>query len=702
MAAEQEFKARISVTGNAAEKLSAINARMETLTRNSWAARQMRGMRDLGAQTAKLAGNVTGLGTVSRLAVSGIYSIGVQAVQAAASLATMGAGLSAAGLVTMSVQASAAGAALNNMSQRTGIALGQLQRFQYYAGSSGISAETLSGALNKLNSGMALGVAGRNRELASLFRKLGISMTDARGRVRSLNEVMPLLANAFRNNTNPAEQARMAMALFGRAGVDMIPMLQGGAAGLRELSDRFDQLGGPVSDRQISALAEMDNLWGDLKTSLQSLGLTIAAELVPVMKPVVDGLAVWVGANREWLATSIAEKVGTLVEWLKQIDWSSLGTRIVAIGQGFLDMGRGAVALIRPLTEAHGPMLALGAAGAGLFLAFSVSRLRRFIQAWRDLPSVAQQAAQAMERAAQAARQMPSAPGGTPRRGRVPQAGQAPYRNPWERTAPRGSVPQTGYLPRDVWAGNVPQPRPQSRLGRIAQVGGALAGPALTAVGALAADGTGENTGSIALAAGQQVAGALQERGGRLGRVAGVALRTLPMAQQMYDLATDPRYVDRDLSSTTADEIRNGAPIARHLSDDQRRSVIARDVEQNGALEERDWFARQGGRFNRWLGLSSEEDAIAQGRIRRPADSSPSAASAQPPMLPAMMPAAMPAIYGAGTPPAGGSAPVQAEVRGAVETVVRFENAPPGMRVDITGTGITAEPQANVGYAQSD
>ena len=124
------------------------------------------------------------------------------------------------------------GSAINDASEKIGINSEKLQELQYAGKLASVMPETLETGLAKLNKGLAEAADGKNQDLATLLRKLGISMRDANGQIRSAADVMPQLADGIAKNTNPALRARMAVAAFGKSGQELIPMLTEGSAGL--------------------------------------------------------------------------------------------------------------------------------------------------------------------------------------------------------------------------------------------------------------------------------------------------------------------------------------------------------------------------------------------------------------------------------------------------------------------------------------
>ena len=151
------------------------------------------------------------------------------------------------------------GGAIDDAVNRSGVAAEDFQRLAFAAQMSGSSAETMERALTKLNQNMAAAASGSNKSLAELFDRLGISIRDVDGNVRNASDVMPELAKAFQQNENAALRTRMAMTLFGRSGVELIPMFadldthgQEAADGMDAWRKTAEQLGLVLSQDQVS------------------------------------------------------------------------------------------------------------------------------------------------------------------------------------------------------------------------------------------------------------------------------------------------------------------------------------------------------------------------------------------------------------------------------------------------------------------
>lgn len=216
------------------------------------------------------------------------------------------------------------GDAIDKASMRLGIGVDKLQSLQYAAKMSGSSAEDMNQALGKLNENIAKAAAGKNEELASLFKKLGISLRDANGHVRTAADVLPEFADAIQRNTNSSVRARMAIAAFGDAGQKLIPMLQDGSKGLADMEKRAHDLSLTMSQDDVKAAASLGDKFTDLGSVFDSFGNTISAKLAPVLGPLIDDLTEFLAKNKEAFAGRLSEAVSKLADSLKKVDFEKL------------------------------------------------------------------------------------------------------------------------------------------------------------------------------------------------------------------------------------------------------------------------------------------------------------------------------------------------------------------------------------------
>ena len=97
----------------------------------------------------------------------------------------------------------------------------------------------LSKNLNDYSDGMG--------EAKDSFEELGISAVDLDGNLRSTDDVLFEMADKFKVMPDGTKKTALAMEIFGKAGKDLIPMLNAGSDGLHDMLTEADSLGQVMS-----------------------------------------------------------------------------------------------------------------------------------------------------------------------------------------------------------------------------------------------------------------------------------------------------------------------------------------------------------------------------------------------------------------------------------------------------------------------
>ena len=223
----------------------------------------------LGRLQAQLSGMEAASGRAFSL--SGLAGIGLSATAAAAALVG-------------SVKAAADyGDQLDNMAQRTGVAVEELSRLQYAAKLSDTSTEALSKGIGNLSK-LMVGAAAGGAESGALFERFGISLRNADGTMRSTTEVLYDLSDVFTAMPDGPEKTAMAMDFFGKKlGQELIPLLNQGGAGLRAMGDEAERLGLVLNSAQAKAAADFNDNLDRLGQLSRGVAVSIGNALIPAL-----------------------------------------------------------------------------------------------------------------------------------------------------------------------------------------------------------------------------------------------------------------------------------------------------------------------------------------------------------------------------------------------------------------------------------
>lgn len=170
---------------------------------------------------------------------------------------------------------------MGKAAQRMGVGVENLSRLGYAARLSDVSIEQLGTSMNKLNRNMAAIAAGDGGEAGRAFRAIGVSVTDAAGQLKSGDQVMREVADRFSRMQDGAGKTAIAMAIFGKSGADMIPLLNGGSAAMRELGDEADRTGQTISESAARNAEVLNDNITRLQGRAEGFANLLAQKLIP-------------------------------------------------------------------------------------------------------------------------------------------------------------------------------------------------------------------------------------------------------------------------------------------------------------------------------------------------------------------------------------------------------------------------------------
>ena len=164
---------------------------------------------------------------------------------------------------------------LGKASQKFGVPVEQLSALAHAAALSDVSLEQLGSSLGRLSKNM---VAAQNAtsEQAAAFKALEISVKDGNKQLKSSDQILLEVADAFSKFEDGTTKTALAIAIFGRAGADMIPLLNQGAAAIKKQREQMEKLGLVVTP-ETSKNAEKFN------DNLKDLGLTFTAIVTKII-----------------------------------------------------------------------------------------------------------------------------------------------------------------------------------------------------------------------------------------------------------------------------------------------------------------------------------------------------------------------------------------------------------------------------------
>ena len=216
-----------------------------------------------------------------------------------------GLSLAAAGVVTslgaISYKAGQNADDLNTLSKVYGIGTQDLQKYKTAANLVDVSVETIAKSHVKLEKSMASAASGTGAN-AEAFEKLGVSVVDANGDLRSGDEVWQDTIKALGKVENETERDALAMQLMGKSAAELNPLIEDGGETYENLAKTMEEYGLEFVDQETLDKAnqfndQLDTMKAIGSVALQTVGSQLAAVLVPALEKAVE----WIGQLANWL-----------------------------------------------------------------------------------------------------------------------------------------------------------------------------------------------------------------------------------------------------------------------------------------------------------------------------------------------------------------------------------------------------------------
>lgn len=193
---------------------------------------------------------------------------------------TMAVGGAATATGALVMKAASAGDRIDKMSQKVGLSRKSFQEMEFAMSQSGGKIESLQTGMKTFTKQMS-GAATGTKTSADAFKKLGVSVTDSNGNLKSQEKVMFETIKALQGMNNQTEKAKLANQLFGRSGVELMPLLNQEAGSLDKMRKKANDLGLVMGDDAVDASVTFTDTLDQLKRALATAGAKIGAALLP-------------------------------------------------------------------------------------------------------------------------------------------------------------------------------------------------------------------------------------------------------------------------------------------------------------------------------------------------------------------------------------------------------------------------------------
>jgi hypothetical protein len=200
-------------------------------------------------------------------------------------LAGLAAGLTVGAVAQVVGHVTNLAAELDKASKASGISVENFQRFDAAMRASGLGVGQFQDAINELMPNLGEAIVERTGSASDAFERMGISLRDAQGNVRSTDKILLDVADALATVPSAAEKAAIASALFGEeAGPKMAVALGQGSAAIEKLGADATVL----SDDMVEKALEVQREWANVGAVLQTELAAAILEIIPTAETLRD------------------------------------------------------------------------------------------------------------------------------------------------------------------------------------------------------------------------------------------------------------------------------------------------------------------------------------------------------------------------------------------------------------------------------
>jgi len=205
--------------------------------------------------------------------------------------------------------------------KKAGVTAEAFTQLSFVAKLSGLSADELSGAFVRMNRSLSLAQTGASGPVRDALKALGLTLDDIKG--QAPDQVFELIADQLIQLKNPGDQARAAMALFGRSFTELLPLLEKGRAGIEKArleAVRFHQ---SFSAAELQQLAEAKEEIEKMDAAFSGMARTLVSKVAPALTEFFKEMNEMATGDKTAVAS---RKIQALTETLAQDKGTFLGS----------------------------------------------------------------------------------------------------------------------------------------------------------------------------------------------------------------------------------------------------------------------------------------------------------------------------------------------------------------------------------------
>lgn len=190
-------------------------------------------------------------------------------------------------LIDLTTDQAAAATEIYNISQIINMTVQETQEWDYVLKTVGSSISQAQGDLSAFQEKI-MEAAGGTGEAAEMFNKLGVSVVDQNGSLRTTSEVLNDTIAALQLMADETERNAISSTLLGGTGEALIPIYEQNAQYVQHLIDKKRELGVMTGD-EIETLRDVSEALLDYEERTESAKNKIAVEFAPALAAFYEG-----------------------------------------------------------------------------------------------------------------------------------------------------------------------------------------------------------------------------------------------------------------------------------------------------------------------------------------------------------------------------------------------------------------------------
>lgn len=238
----------------------------------------------VGQLTIEMAANIVRLQQdmekAKNTVAGAMQSIQKSASAAATALGAIGVGLSVAAFTGWIRSAIDAADETNKMAQKIGVAVKDVAGLQLAFRQAGIEGGALQTSMSKLS----VAIANGNDALVAM----NINTRNTDGTLKSTRQVLGEVADKFKSYEDGASKTALAVQLFGKAGADLIPLLNAGSDSLDQFDEMARKLGLTLTSETAARAEKFNDTLDLMGQGFKGIAMQVAAEMLPTLEGLAD------------------------------------------------------------------------------------------------------------------------------------------------------------------------------------------------------------------------------------------------------------------------------------------------------------------------------------------------------------------------------------------------------------------------------